>query len=161
MGNLSARERRLLALLAVVAVAGLLFLAVQGLVSYRADLARRLEVAQRGLAHVQLLVAEEERVARGGRQAPLGRPLQGLLEDFATQLQVQDRLQMAALPQAAGSTVQSVDMKLDRLTLDETVSLVYMIENADIPLVLDQVELSPSFKDKDLLRLSLRVLAQG
>ncbi len=159
MPQLSARERRLVALMVALLVAGLGYLIVHGLIGYRADLARQLEAQRRTLALVQGLDQDLGRLqpAAAGRV----KPLPATLDDMVSQSNLRDRAQLTPITQAPGSKVQSADLRMDQMTLDETMNLLYRIENEDPPLVIDQINLSPSFKAKDLLRVSLRVLAQN
>ncbi len=159
MPQLSARERRLVGLLGVLLVAGVGYLAVHGLIGYRSDLARQLDAQRRTLAQVQTLEQELGRLqpAAAGRV----KSLTATLDDVIGQSNLRDRAQLTPITQVPGSRVQSADLRLDQMTLDETMSLLYRIENEDPPLVIDQINLSPSFKAKDLLRVSLRVLAQN
>jgi hypothetical protein len=54
-----------------------------------------------------------------------------------------------------------MEIKAEQLTLDEIVRLVYTVESPDVPVLIEQFEVGPSFRDKELLRVSIRVLGQG
>ena len=40
------------------------------------------------------------------------------------------------------------------------IAFIYSVENSDPVLVLDQLDISPSFRARDLLRVTMRVLSQ-
>ncbi len=152
---LSPREKLL-----VAAMGGLLLVAVGfgitgGLRAYQADVAARLKAERDSLAELRALGPQALRA--GG--AP--RTLAATLEDLLARSGVRDRVQLNPVTQATGSRVQAMEIKAEQLTLDEMVRLVYLMEGPDVPLVIDQFDVAPSFRDKELLRVSLRVLGQG
>jgi hypothetical protein len=157
---LTQREKRLIfalaALLAVVAV----FALVRGLVGFQRGLAEQLDVERRMLAQVQALDGELAQLERSKRTRGLEGSLIGYMEQLADRAGLKSRVQLNPITQNTAARIQAIDLKADQITLDEMVKLMYTIENAEFILVIDQVEISPSFKEKDLLRVSLRVLAQ-
>ena len=160
---LSNREKALIAaLVGLLLVLGLYFVG-KGLRGHLQDLESRVRAQEAMLQRAAALTTELQRL-----QSPLGnrplrqqRPLISYVEELADRVGVRDRIQLNLIPTDARSGVQGLDIKLERLSLDELVQFLYTLENADQRLVIDQLDLSPSFRDKDLLRLSMRVLARG
>ena len=157
---LTRRERLLIALLAALLAALALFSALRGLAAFQGGLAEQVDVSRRMLVQVQALDGELALLERSKRTKGLEGSLIGYMEQLADRAGLKARVQLNPITQGAAGRAQAIDVKVDQLTLDEMVQLVYTIENAEFILVIDQVDVSPSFKDKDLLRLSLRVLAQ-
>ena len=156
--TLTERDKRLLmalgaALLIVLAVWGF-----RALGDYKRDLAARLDADRETLTQLRALDAE---AARTGVQQGAGRSLAATLEDLLARTGLRDRIQLNPVSQAGGSKVQSMEIKAEQLTLDEMVRLVYTMESPDVPLLIEQFEVGPSFRDKELLRVSIRVLGQG
>ncbi len=112
------------------------------------------------LERTQALHAELRRQRTAQVRTPVrSGSLIAYVEQFAERIGVKDRVQLNLLPREANGDLQGLDVKVDRLTLDELVQLLYTLEDAEQRLVIDQLELSPSFRDKQLLRLSMRILA--
>lgn len=158
---LTRREKLLLAVLAIFLVAGGAAAGLRGLVKYHQELAGQVEAARRTLQQAQAYDVELTRIERNKRTRGLEGSLTGYMEQLADRAGLKTRVQLNPITQAAGAKIHAVDVRVDQLTLDEAVRLLYTIENAEFTLVIDQLELSRSFKEKDLLRMSLRVLAQG
>ncbi len=157
---LTQREKRLVAALAgLLALLGL-YAALHGLVRFQSGLAEQLDVDRRLLTQVQALDGEMAVLERSKRTRGLEGSLIGYMEQLADRAGLKARVQLNPITQSAAARVQAIDVKVDQMTLDEMVRFVYTIENAEFILVIDQMEISPSFKEKDLLRVSLRVLAQ-
>jgi hypothetical protein len=83
----------------------------------------------------------------------------GLLEGMAKQAGLGDRLQLNLMPQDRAKNLEAVEVKLDALNLDEIVGFVHAIESARPPLIVDQFEVTPSFRARELLRVTMRVIA--
>ena len=73
---------------------------------------------------------------------------------------MKERIQLNRVPLDKSRGVEAIDIKLDQLSLDEAVGFIHAIENSKPVLVVDQMEITNSFRSKQLLRLSMRVLAQ-
>jgi hypothetical protein len=157
---LNKREKLLVGILAAFLAVIALFAGLRGMAGLQDGIAEQLEADRRTLIQVQGLDAELARLERSKRTRGLEGSLIGYMEQLTDRAGLKARVQLNPITQAAGAKVQAIDLKVDQMTLDETLRLLYTIENAEFILVLDQVEISPSFKDKDLLRLTLRVLAQ-
>jgi hypothetical protein len=158
---LTRREKLLLAVLALLGMAIGMVMGLRGLAKYQQELAAKLDAAQRTLRQVQAYDVELARIERSKRTRGLDGSLTGYMEQLADRAGVKTRVQLNPITQAAGAKTQVIDVRVDQLTLDETLRFLYTIENAELILVIDQLELSRSFKEKDLLRVSLRVLAQS
>lgn len=159
---LSTREKLLIALLAAMLMGLGVYLGVQNLHDRLVELRSRTELRTALLQKGLQVRAELQRLQRAGTQRHTvhTRSLISYVEQLADGVGLRDRIQLNAIPQDSNSDVQGVDLKVDRMTLDEMVSLLYSLEDADYRLIVDQLDLSPSFRDKDLLRLSVRVLAR-
>jgi len=156
--TIGAREKMLLAVLAAVLVLAGGLWGLQQAVEYERDLAARLETDRASLSELRTLDEELEKL--GG--ARLGsRTLASTLEDLLARAGLRDRVQLNPVTQSSTGRVQAMEIKAEQLTLDETVRLVYLLEGPDVPVAVDQLEIGPSFRDKELLRVSLRVLGQG
>jgi hypothetical protein len=152
------REKMLLALLGAVLVLAAGLWGLRQAVEFQRDLVARLETNRANLTELRALDGELEKL--GG--ARLGsRTLASTLEDLMTRAGLRDRVQLNPVTQSASGKVQAMEIKAEQLTLDEMVRLVYMLEGPDVPVVVDQLEVGPSFRDKELLRVSIRVLGQG
>ena len=159
--TLNEREKLLVkVLLGVVAVA-IPLLIFQGAWRYQGRLMSDVETYSRLLTEDMMLDVElgrvdRNRVARGGQVS-----FMGLMEQIADRAGLRQRVQLNPTGTGQAGQAQAVEIKVDQATLDELVNLMYAIENAEETLVIEQAEIFPSFKEKDLLRVSLRVLGQG
>jgi len=145
--------------LAVILLFSGVYFAVKGLTGKEADLRRRIALQEEVLKQAQALIDEKNRLNAQPVQKKLTQPLMGYIESLAEKHALTSRLQMNMLPEKAVSGLQGVEVKVNDLTLDEMVNLVHTLESADPMLVIDQLELAAAFRDKDLLRLTMRVLA--
>ena len=159
--NLNPREKLLVGALAALLVVLAVFGALRGLARFQEGIAEQLDVDRRTLLQVQALDAELAQMERGKRTKGLEGSLIGYMEQLADRAGLKSRVQLNPITQVSATKVQAIDLKVDQMTLDETLRLLYTIENAEYILVVDQLEVGPSFKEKDLLRVSLRVLAQS
>ena len=153
-------EKRLISMLAALLAAVVVVAVLRGLVGFQRGLAEQVDVDRRTLSQVQALDGELAQLERSKRTRGLEGSLIGYMEQLADRAGLKSRVQLNPITQNAAARVQAIDLKVDQITLDEMLKLLYTIENAEFILVIDQVEISPSFKEKDLLRVSLRVLAQ-
>ena len=157
---LSTREKLLLLMLAVAVVLAALFFTAQGLRGYEQELSAKVGERESTLRQVSELNRELNRLKRIPAPKRLERPLIGSLESLAQEFQMADRLQLNLVPQERAKKLESVEMRVDSMTLDEMLGLVHAIESASPPLVIDNFELTPSFRSRELLRVTMRVLAQ-
>ncbi len=157
---LSAREKLLLLILGVAVVLAAVFFAAQGMQGYEQRLTARVADRESTLRQITELNRELNRLKRTPAPKRLERPLIGNLEELAHRVGVADRLQLNLVPQDRAKKLESVEMRVDSMTLDEMLALVHAIEDASPPLVIDNFELSPSFRSQELLRVTMRVLAQ-
>ena len=157
---LSAREKMLIALLGAALVAAGSFFAYRALRGYEERIEGRIQSEEAALRQVAVLREELARLRAAPRVEPLRQPLLGYLERLAREAGLGDRLQLNLMPQDRAKDLEAVEVKLDALTLDEMVGIVHALENAQPPLFIDQFEVTPSFRSRELLRVTLRVLAQ-
>jgi general secretion pathway protein M len=159
---LSTREKLLVALLAVLLLGTGAYFGVEGLRERLAGLEERVGRQEALVRRAAALVSEAQRLEQAGLrgQSTPSRSLIGYVEQLADRVGVRDRIQLNLMQRDPGSDFQGLDIRVDRLSLDEMVRMLYTLENAEYRLMIDQLEISPSFRDKDLLRLSMRVLAR-
>ncbi len=155
---LSTREKLLIVILVALLLCTGLFFTVRSMLEYERGLERRILAQTSWLQKASALSAELSRLQRPRRRKVRTRSLIGYVEQLADRIRLKDRIQLNLIGRDAVSGLQGIDIKVDRLTLDEMVNLLYSLENADLPLVVNRLELSPSFRDKELLRLSMRVV---
>jgi hypothetical protein len=157
---LSSREKSLLGLLALVLAGAALFFAAKAVNGYENQLRARIEAAEGALRQFRAAGEELEKLQRAPRTPALQQPLLAYLEQLARKRGLSDRLQLNGVPQDRGKNLEAVEVKLDALVLEELLGFVYDVENGSAALGIDQVELTPSFRSRDLVRLTMRVLAQ-
>ena len=155
---LSTREKLLIVILVALLLCTGLFFTARSMLEYERRLERRILAQSSLLQKASALSAELSRLQRPRRRKVRTRSLIGYVEQLADRIRLKDRIQLNLIARDAVSGLQGIDIKVDRLTLDEMVNLLYSLENADLLLVVNRLELSPSFRDKELLRLSMRVL---
>lgn len=155
---LSTREKLLIATLVALLLCTGLFFTARSMLEYERALERRILAQHSLLQKASALSVELSRLQQPRRRKVRTRSLIGYVEQLADRIRLKDRIQLNLIGRDAVSGLQGIDIKVDRLTLDEMVNLLYSLENADLPLVVNRLELSPSFRDKELLRLSMRVL---
>jgi hypothetical protein len=158
---LSSREKLLILLLAVLAVGAIVYYALSSLVDYEDKLSRNILRREATLTKAKVLKASLTGAnGRSTRAGTLRGSLIGHIEQLAARNALKDRIRLNRVPVDKSRGVQAVDIKLDQLSLDETVGFIHAIEHSRPVLVVDQMEITSSFRSKQLLRLSLRVLAQ-
>lgn len=154
----SAREGALIGvLLLLLVVFGLIF-GLRSYANWRENLERQIAQRQIVLQRLTALAQEQNLLNNTAHRAPQP-SLIGYLEARASQSQLQQRIRLNQLDLGQNAVYQAVEVLVDQLTLDETVFLIRAIEQADVPLAIEQLEISRSFRDTKLLRMSLRVLA--
>ena len=94
------------------------------------------------------------------QSAALSQPLIGYVETLTERIQLKDKVQLNVMPGQISGGFQGVELKVDEISLDEMSHLIFTLEKAIPPLVIDQLEMSPAFREKDLLRMTLRILAR-
>ncbi|MFI5400121.1 MAG: type II secretion system protein GspM [SAR324 cluster bacterium] len=156
--RLSERERLLLGALAAVLVVVAALWGVQALGGYQRALAEQLDADRATLSELRALDAELEGPAGQGQAA---RSLAATLEDLLSRTGMRDRIQLNPVTQSGSKSVQAMEVKAEQLTLDETVRLVYIMESPGVSVSIEQLDVGPSFRDKEMLRVSLRVLGPG
>lgn len=157
---LSQRERLLILLLAFVVVAGGVYFAVRSVNSYQSGLAARISAREATLRKARAVSREIGRLENLPQGRKLSEPLIGYVEKLARRQNVSDRVQLNLIPQDKDKEVEVVEIKVDSLTLDQMVGFLHAVESADPPLLIDQLEVSSSYRSKTLLRLTVRVLAR-
>jgi Type II secretion system (T2SS), protein M len=159
---LSNREKALIGVLVALLLALGVYLGARGMSGHLSQLRSRVRVQEALLQKAAAMTGELARLQQPAtaRRATRGGSPIGYVEQLADRAGLRDRIQLNLLPQDSKSGLQGLDIKVERMTLDELVQLLYSLEDSDYRLVIDQIELSPSFRDKTLLRLSMRVLAR-
>lgn len=157
--TLSTREKQLIGLLVVVLVLGILFLGVQRVSAFNESVERRIAQQSAMLEQASVLSARLNRLARDERSNVRRASLIGHLEQLAGRTGLQSRIQLNPQAVTGGDNLEAADIRVDDLTLDELVQFIYLIEDSRPQVVIDRVDISPTFRGKRLLRLNLRVLA--
>jgi len=156
--SLSERERLLIGALGAVLVAAAALWGVQALRGYQRALAEQLDADRATLSELRALDAEVGGLAGQRQGAP---SLAATLEDLLSRTGMRDRIQLNPVTQSGSNSIQAMEVKAEELTLDEMVRLVYIMEGPGVPVSIEQFDVGPSFRDKDMLRVSLRVLGPG
>jgi hypothetical protein len=158
LANLSERERLLLVVLAGVLGAAAVLWGLFALGGLQRGLEAELEANRATLTELRTLDA-----GLGGAGGPRAgnRSLAATMEDLLTRTGMRDRIQLNPVTQTGPGRVQAMEVKAEQLTLDEMVRLVYMMESPDTGVSIEQFEIGASFRDKEMLRVTLRVLGQG
>jgi hypothetical protein len=143
-----------------LSVGALVYFVVSGLKGYEERLSQ--EVARKEALLTKVTLISESLAQYNGRPAARGRrkPLIGYIEQLAARNGLKDRIQLNLVPTDKARGVEAINIKLDNLSLDDMVSFIHAIENSKPVLVVDQMEITNSFRSQDQLRLSIRVLAQ-
>lgn len=157
---LSAREKLLLVVLALTVAGALLFFGFSALGDYERSLARQIARKQVLLSRATTLKAGLSQLRVRGPRSKRKGTLIGLMENLAERNGLKDRIRLNRVPIDRARGLEAIDVRLDQLALDEMVAFVHSVENARPILVVDQLEITSSFRSTDLLRLSLRVLAK-
>lgn len=158
---LSQREKLLILLLGVLVALTAVYFALSAIRGYGDDLSRDIQRREALLSRARVLTATVGRTASRSRsKKSLNGSLIGYAERLAGQNNLKGRIQLNRVPMDKSRGIEAIDIKLDQLSLDEAVGFIHTIENAQPALVVDQMEITTSFRSKELLRLSLRVLAQ-
>jgi hypothetical protein len=158
---LSAREKLLIAFLLVFMIGMVLFYGVQGFRDMEEELQNRISTQESYLHRAMAIIGELEKLERLPQRRVRSRSLIGFVEQLANKINLKDRIQLNLIPKDNRSGLQGLNIKVDGLTLDEMVDLIYALESAEMPLMIQQFEMNPSFRNRDLLRLTLRVLARS
>jgi len=170
-GNLKPRERLFLLGGGTLLVGLLIYLAV--IAPYRNSIARletRISARQHQLLEVQSLQQEfrqlqqqnaevERRAARGGRFS-----LIAFLEEKVLEIASRDNLvylRPQAKVQREELTEESLEIKLEKIRLDQMVKLLYATETADTLLKVKSLRSKARFDDPTLLDVVLVIAAYG
>ena len=159
---LSAREKFLITVMVVLILFTGGYYGVGGLKKYEREIEEQLDSREGFLRKALLLEAqilEQKRLAP--KATPRRRPLIGFVEQLTNSLQLKGRVQLNLIPKEKSTGMQGIELKVDNLSLDEMVELVYILEDAKRPLIIDRFEVSPSFRTKKRLQLSMRILSRG
>ncbi|MDH4248294.1 MAG: hypothetical protein OEW39_10800 [Deltaproteobacteria bacterium] len=157
---LSQREKMLVGLLAVLLVMGVFYFSGRALRVQEQALKERITRQEEIIRQVTALQQKRTRLGVLPQSLPLTQPLIGYVETLSDRSSLKGRVQLNVVPGQISGDFQGVELKVDDLSLDELSFLIFTLESANPPLVIDQLELSPAFREKDLLRLTMRVLAR-
>lgn len=138
-----------------------LFYGVRGFREMGEELQNRISTQESYLHRAKAIMGELEKLERLPKRRVRSRSLIGFVEQLANKINLKDRIQLNLIPKDNRSGLQGLNIKVDELTLDEMMGLIYALESAEMPLMIQQFELKPSFRNRDLLRLTLRVLARS
>lgn len=171
IANLSQREKVILALGAAVVLATLVFLGV--ISPYRQAMARldtQIASRQRQMRKVQALRSEflalQRQQARVDARMARGRDfsLFSFVENITAQVASKENLvYMRPQPTAVqdGIREKSVEIKLEKIRLDQLVRLLYAIDSADACLQVKNLRIKTRFGNKSLLDTVLTISSYG
>jgi len=158
---LSRREKMLIAGLGALVALLMIYFVISQFRGYRENLERTITQHTAMLNKAKVLSSDLAVQKRNPATKAKIASLIGHIEKLAEKNALKERLQMNRVPLDKNKGVEGVDIKLDQLNLDQVVSFLYLLENSRPQLVIDQLEIDPSFREKNHLRISLRVLAQN
>ncbi len=144
-------------MLLVGAVLGI-FLFFQNHQKTEKQLSSRLEEKKLQLEQLQLLAREWEMLQQEPSAPVMKQPLSSFIENIARSFAIQDNLQLNVLPQVEEET-EGVQVRLDRLKLDQLMDMLYQLENHRPVLRLSQLNISISPGNR-LVRASFQVRKQ-
>ena len=158
MRSLSLREQLLIALMLLVGAALGIFLVFQNHQKTEKQLSSRLEEKKLQLEQLQLLAREWVMLQQEPSAPVMKQPLSSFIENVARSFAIQDNLQLNVLPQVEEET-EGVQVRLDRLKLDQLMDMLYQLENHRPVLRLSQLNISISPGNR-LVRASFQVRKQ-
>ena len=158
--QLSKREKNLLMALGGLILLSILYFIISGMGGYAAEQKRQAERMEQLQIKVQALDAsiKTSGPVRGNQAS--SKSLIERIELLSNVSNLKDKLQLNRVPLDKARGVEGIEIKMDGLSLDEMVHFIFSIEHAKPQIIIEQVELTQSFKGKGRLRLSMRVLAQ-
>ena len=158
MLNLTIREQFLIALmfLLIFMLAGIW--GVKYLNSQEKYLQLQLSEREKQIKQVRKLSREWETLAKTPTSPVMSQPLSSFVENIARSLQIQDNLQLNVLNNVEKGT-ERVKVGLDRLNLDNLLSMLYRLENHRPVIRTSHLSISISPGDR-LLRASFQVHKQ-
>ncbi len=157
--ELSTREKVLIAIMLVLAVGLFGYFGVQQLESYTSQLNTQLTARQRQLGHLENLEQEWLRLSAHPNLPVIKEPLSSFLESGARRIGLQEQLQLNPLSNAPEGT-EGVQVRLDRINLDQMFDMLYFLENNKPVVLVEQMEVTTSPGSK-LIRISFRVYKQN
>ena len=158
MRSLSLREQLLIAMMLLVGAVLGIFLVFQNHQKTEKQLSSRLEEKKLQLEQLQLLAREWEMLQHEPSAPVMKQPLSSFIENVARSFAIQDNLQLNVLPQVEEET-EGVQVRLDRLKLDQLMDMLYQLENHRPVLRLLQLNISISPGNR-LIRASFQVRKQ-
>ena len=135
-----------------------IFLVFQNQQKTEKQLSSRLEEKKLQLEQLQLLAREWEMLQHEPSAPVMKQPLSSFIENIARSFAIQDNLQLNVLPQVEEET-EGVQVRLDRLKLDQLMDMLYQLENHRPVLRLSQLNISISPGNR-LVRASFQVRKQ-
>ena len=135
-----------------------IFLVFQTHQKIEKQLSSRLEEKKLQLEQFQLLAREWEMLQQEPSAPVMKQPLSSFIENVARSFAIQDNLQLNVLPQVEEET-EGVQVRLDRLKLDQLMDMLYQLENHRPVLRLSQLNISISPGNR-LVRASFQVRKQ-
>lgn len=155
MRDLSQREKILIGLMLAVLLVFLGVLVTQLLGKTNQKLYDSIAKKERQLEKIQRLRQEWEQLLVIPETPVSSASLTSLIERGARTFEVQDRLQLNALPTGTSKGLEGLQVRLDRLNLDELFSILYYLENQKPVIVLENLEVAQAI-GSDLLKATFR-----
>ena len=158
MRSLSLREQFFIALMMLIGISFGVFLIYQNIKQKEQKLGIQLDGKKLQLEQIQLLAEEWELLKLEPSAPVMKQPLSSFIENIARSFAIQDNLQLNVLQQVEEET-EGVQVRLDRLKLDQLTDMLYQLENHRPVLRLSQLNISISPGNR-LVRASFQVRKQ-
>lgn len=159
MRELTLREQLLLGLLLLAALAfGGVYLQKQW-TAQEALLVQQLEDQQQQLRQLESLARQWQELQMQPLAPTMKEPLSAFVEGVARELKIQDNLQLNALS-TAPEGMEGVQVRLDKLNLDQALEVLYRLENHQPVLRLEQLLFSVAPGSR-VVRLNFQVFKQS
>ncbi len=128
MLNLSMREQLLIALMLLLII---LLSGIWGIYKFNSqekNLLLKLEKQELKIKRIRSLLSEWDKIQRNPTSPVMFQDLSSFVENIARSLEIQDNLQLNVLSNVQKGT-EGVKVGLDRLKLDQFLSMLYKLEN--------------------------------
>ena len=159
MRELTLREQLLLGLLLLVGLAfGGVYVQKQ-LAGQEALLQQQLDNRRQQLRQLQALASEWNQLKNRPLAPVMEQPLSAFIEAVARDLKIQDNLQLNALSNPPEG-LDGVQVRLDKLNLDDALEVLYRLENNQPVLQIEQLLFSVA-PGSSVVRLNFQVFKQS
>ena len=155
--ELTQRERLLI--LAAVAILGPLLIirfVLFPIHEYQSNLTIKIEKLEKNIDQLNLLGQELRYLKREGRIKSIS--LSKKVDSILRQTNLKRRSRTVVEEQPAGG--QRLVLKLDEINLTELANIVYRIEHNKPGIIIESIDINPSYQNKKLFRISLALISK-